>query len=93
MKLFLNDYLLKFGGHIGYAVRQSKRNRGYATEILSLGLKKAKELGFNKVLITVDEENIASEKVIIKNNGKLENIVFDAEENVNVKRYWIGINK
>ena len=82
MKLFLNDYLLKFGGHIGYAVRQSKRNRGYATEILSLGLKKAKELGCNKVLITVDEENIASE-----------NIVFDAEENVNVKRYWIGINK
>ena len=26
----LNDYLLNFGGHIGYSVRKSERRKGYA---------------------------------------------------------------
>ena len=26
----LNDYLLNYGGHIGYSVRKSERNKGYA---------------------------------------------------------------
>lgn len=39
----LNDYLLKHGGHIGYSVRKTERRKGYATEILGLGLKKSVE--------------------------------------------------
>ena len=27
----LNDYLLNFGGHIGYSIRKSERMQGYAT--------------------------------------------------------------
>ena len=34
----LNDYLLNFGGHIGYSIRKSERQQGYATEMLALSL-------------------------------------------------------
>ena len=47
----LNEYLLKMGGHIGYEIRPSKRRQGYGTEILRLGLEKARELGLLKVYI------------------------------------------
>ena len=31
----LNDYLLNFGGHIGYSVRKSERRKGYAKKMLN----------------------------------------------------------
>ena len=91
LKFELTDYLLHFGGHIGYAVRPSQRKKGYATAILAKGLQKAKELGFFRVLCICDEDNIASEKTILKNGGVFENALFDPEEDVKVKRFWIEL--
>ena len=91
LKFELTDYLYNYGGHIGYAVRPSLRNRGIATEMLKTGLEISKSLGFDKVLLVCDDDNYPSEKVIIKNNGIYENTLFDKEENVNVKRYWINL--
>ena len=71
----LNDHLEKIGGHIGYAIRPSARNKGYGTKILELTLPKARQLGLQKVLITCDESNIASQKIIEKNKGQLQNKV------------------
>ncbi len=34
LKFELTDCLYSYGGHIGYAVKPSCRNRGYATEML-----------------------------------------------------------
>ena len=67
----LNDALLKYGGHIGYGVRYSCWGKGYGTKMLALALKKAQHMGINKVLITCDNDNYASAKVIENNNGKL----------------------
>ena len=88
----LNDYLIKRGGHIGYGVRPTERQKGYATEILSLGLKRCKELGIKKALITCDKDNIGSAKTIQKNNGILENEFLDEESNKITQRYWIDVN-
>jgi predicted acetyltransferase len=85
----LNDYLYRFGGHIGYSVRPSERKKGYATLILKKGLEKCKELGIDKVLVTCDEDNIGSAKVILNNNG-----VEDYQEKENdgvVRRFWIKL--
>jgi len=71
----LNDYLLKFAGHIGDSVRKSERNKGYGTEQIELALKYAKSIGIKKALIVCKDGNIASEKTIINNGGVLENIV------------------
>ena len=91
LKFSLTPYLFLYGGHIGYAVRVSERGKGIASEILSKGLSAAKEMGFEKLLLVCDEDNFASEKVILKNNGIFENRVFDSSENVFVKRYWIEL--
>ena len=86
---YLNEYLTQVGGHIGYGVRKTERNKGYAKQMLKLALEKCKELKIKKVLITCDEDNIASEKVILSANAKLEDIRnIDGE---NKKRFWIDL--
>jgi predicted acetyltransferase len=82
------------GGHIGCAVRPTERQKGYGTKIISLGLKRCKELGIRKVLVVCDKENIGSSKAIINNNGILENEIEDDEiDNISgiKQRYWINI--
>jgi len=90
LRLCLNDYLLNFGGHIGYGIRPSARNKGYATQMLALALPIVKNFGISKVLITCDKSNIGSSKTIINNGGVLENEVL--EDGEIVQRYWIDID-
>lgn len=45
LKFELTDFLFNYGGHIGYAVRPTQRNRGIASAILKKGLRQAKEFG------------------------------------------------
>ena len=86
---YLNEYLTQVGGNIGYGVRKTERNKGYAKQMLKLALEKCKELKIKKVLITCDKDNIASEKVILSANAKLEDIRnVDGE---NKKRFWIDL--
>ena len=86
---YLNEYLTQVGGNIGYSVRKSERNKGYAKQMLKLALEKCKELKIKKVLITCNEDNIVSEKVILSANAKLEDIRnVDGE---NKKRFWIDL--
>ncbi|WP_414632447.1 GNAT family N-acetyltransferase [Clostridium sp. UBA3061] len=83
----LNDYLLQYGGHIGYGIRPSQRRKGYASQMLTLALPIAKELGINKVLITCDKNNVGSAKTIMNNGGILENEVINGNEVT--QKYWI----
>lgn len=85
----LNDFLLNYGGHIGYGIRPSQRRKGYATKMLSLSLSLVKQLGIKKALVTCDKTNIASAKTILNNGGVFENEVI--EEGEVTQRYWINI--
>ena len=86
---YLDEFLTQVGGNIGYSVRKTERNKGYAKQILKLALEKCKDLKMKKVLITCDEDNIASEKVILSANAKFEDIRnVDGE---NKKRFWIEL--
>ena len=49
----------------------------------------ARAAGLDRLLLVCDDDNIASEKVILKNGGQYENTLFDPDEQVFVKRYWI----
>ena len=66
-------------------------DEAHSRAILRQGLEIARNFGFTKILAVCDEDNFPSEKVILKNGGVLENTRYDAEENVNVKRYWIAL--
>ena len=83
----LNDYLLNYGGHIGYSVRKSERNKGYAKSMLKYACSFLFSLGLDKILVTCDHENIASKKTIESCGGVLENIV--KKDNSYTLRYWI----
>ncbi|KKP87491.1 MAG: hypothetical protein UR90_C0003G0008 [Parcubacteria group bacterium GW2011_GWC1_35_8] len=83
----LNENLLLQGGHIGYAIRPSERKKGYGTKILELALSVAKSLGIEKALLTCDDDNFGSGKIIEKNGGILENKV-DNDGKLK-RRYWI----
>lgn len=56
-------------GHLGYAIVPWKRRRGYATQALALLLPVARNLGLPRVLVTCDESNAASRRVIEANGG------------------------
>jgi predicted acetyltransferase len=68
---FLNEEHY-YSGHIGYSVSPNNRCKGFGSEILKLGLEKAKLLGLRKVLLTCEKNNVASIRVIQNNNGILE---------------------
>ena len=86
----LNDYLLAVGGHIGYAVLPDHRRRGHGSEILRQSLVIARSFDVARVLVTCDEENEASARIIRRHGGTLEDVVDDPDSKKRKQRYWIG---
>lgn len=96
LRYYLNEFLYKFGGNIGYNVRPSERRKGYATYQLNKVLEICKENNMGKVLITCDKENIASSSTIKRCGGILENEIVDEDGVVIdkahiIERYWINL--
>ncbi len=85
LRHYLNEYLLQYGGHIGYVIRPSERKKGYGKILLKELLIKAKEKQIDRVLVTCDDDNTGSIKVIESNNGEL------AETKDGSCFYWINI--
>ena len=56
-------------------------------KMLRLNIQNAREMGIEKLLVTCEETNIASEKTILANGGVLEKTV-EADGSI-MKRYWI----
>jgi predicted acetyltransferase len=87
----INDKLLLNGGHIGYGIRPSERKKGYATIMLNKFLKEMQVRQFKRVLLTCNDDNIASAKTIEKCNGVLwDKIEYEGKLQ---RRYWIEINE
>ena len=58
-------------GHIGFSVVPWKQRKGYATRALELLLPAAKQEGLAYVELTTETTNLASQRVITANGGKL----------------------
>jgi len=69
LRTTINAQYLHAGEHIGYEIRPSKRRCGYGTALLRLGLDKAHEWGLHQVVLTCDETNTGSRKIIEANGG------------------------
>ena len=86
----LTDSLLRYGGHIGYAVRLGEWNKGYGTQMLALALPRAKALGIERCLITCDDDNPGSARVMEKNGfvlgDKVDNVIGGCP--IITRRYW-----
>lgn len=94
---YFNDYLSKYGGHIGYSVKPSERRKGYATSMLNAVLPYCKEIGLEKILISCIDGNIGSEKAILNNGGVYESTVYEPRRKFRMKRnklkrFWICLS-
>lgn len=87
----LNAFLEKMGGHVGYAIRASRRGQGYGTAILEMTLPKAKRLGLQKILVTCDDDNAASAKIIERCGGVLQDTIRVEGHSAPMRRYWISL--
>lgn len=81
--------LSTWGGHMGYTVRPDERKKGYAKDMLRQNLENCKDYGLEKVLVTCECNNIASEKTIIANSGEFEREI-EVDGKI-YKRYWIKL--
>lgn len=79
----LTPWLLEEGGHIGYSVRPSRRREGHASRALALAVRRAAELGLERVLVTCDEDNLGSRGTIERCGGIYE------DSRKEKRRYWI----
>lgn len=89
----LTEALEQYGGHIGYGVRYSEWNKGYGTLMLKLALEKAQERGLDKILITCDDDNPGSARVM-EHNGlvlrdKVRNVI-DGQEIITRRYDWFA---
>ena len=80
----LNDHLREVGGHIGYDVRPSARRRGHATAMLRGVIPHARTLGVEPALVTCDDDNLGSIRVIETCGGRLEDL------RSGKRRYWVS---
>lgn len=83
LRHYLNERLLEHGGLIGLGILSDCRTKGVGTEALKLLLEKAKEKGVEDVLITNNEDNYASRRIVEKCGGVLESI------DDGLCKYWV----
>lgn len=79
----LTPFLLEQGGHVGYSIRPSARRRGHAGTALRQVLELAAEMGPERVLLTCDEDNVASRATIEAAGGQYE------DSRAGKRRYWV----
>jgi predicted acetyltransferase len=93
----LTPRLATLGGHVGYSVRPSARLRGHAAFALRGVLPRAARLGLDRVLVTCDDDNVASHRTVERAGGVLED-VREPDEHATamgfatpIRRYWIAV--
>ena len=81
---FLTEKLLEEGGNVGYGIRPSARNRGLGKKFVGLLKEECKQLGIEKILLTIWKTNVPSRQVALANGGRIER---ETDE-----RYYIWID-
>lgn len=89
----LTPDLEDLGGHIGYRIHPLERGKGCGTRQLALILAEARRMGFEKVMVTCNTENIASARVIENNGGVLASQGSSKRTDKEVSRYWIELSE
>ena len=83
----LTEALRETGGHVGYAIRPSKRGKGYGKLLLRLLIVEAQGIGVDRMLITIQNHNTPSIRTALSNGGVV-------ERTDDVRHYiWVACDK
>lgn len=93
IRLALNERLQRCGGHIGYGIRPSERNKGYNKINLYLALLRCQELGIKEVILDCDSSNIASSRTMESLGGIRIDEYYSEQENCLAWRYIINVDE
>ena len=85
------EKLKTINGHIGYEICPLQRKKGYGKKQLKFALPVVKKLGIKKALITCNEDNIGSKKIIESCGGVFESEFNEGKNKPKKLRYWINI--
>ena len=91
LKINSHEKLFQYIGNVGYIVAPSERKKGVGSEILRLMKEKAKNLGYEEVILTCNRENTASQKIIEKNGGIFIDEIYWREKKMVNLRYRIKV--
>ncbi|MGM9566857.1 MAG: GNAT family N-acetyltransferase [Clostridia bacterium] len=86
-----NNVLREYGGHIGYSVCPGERGKGYGTAILKLALAECRGIGLDQVMLSCNEDNAASIRVIEKCGGQLTETKEARQYKIRI--YWIDLEE
>lgn len=94
IRLMLNENLKKLGGHIGYSVRPTERQKGYNKVNLYLGLGVCQKYGIKDAMLTCYKDNIASSKTMKALGGTLiDEWNEETRNNKTMQKYIINVDK
>lgn len=91
IRLALNENLRKLGGHIGYSIRPTERNKGYNKINLYLGLKICDEHGIKEAFLDADLDNPASWRTMEALGGKRVKEYFNEQTQTIIVDYIIDV--
>ena len=91
IRLELNKRLKEEGGHIGYSIRPTERQKGYNKINLYLGLIECQKHGIKEVLLDCDKNNLGSSKTMIALGGNL--ICEYSYKDIIAQKYRINVDE
>lgn len=88
IRFSLNEWLAKYGGHVGYGVLPEHRHKGVATALLGHALPVLRDHDVEQALVVCDEDNLASARVAELLGGLLTNRMTD-ESGHPIRQYLV----
>ena len=93
IRLELNERLRKSGGHIGYSIRPTERQKGYNKINLYLGLKVLQDYGVKEAMLSCLKENLGSAKTMLALGASLQKEYYSDEYKALEQNYIINIDE
>jgi len=90
----LNERLMRFGGHIGYGIRPSRKRQGFGRQALILAKANVRAHGLSRVLLTCADSNVGSARIIESCGGTLDSVEPHSDPpHIMTRRYWITLRE